>query len=385
MVNWRWHSKWSQRRRDQFERLASAYRSISLIASNALLLFVALNLAIAAISYVRQFVPAHSNPVAGKYAEAKLRLAYPDKGAEEIRDLLEETWSRPYLYEPFTQFKERPSSGRYVNVSEEGYRFSGNQAPWPPDPTKFTVFVFGGSTTFGYGVADHDTVPSHLQVHLRERLDMPVAVFNFGRGFYYSTQERILFEQLLVRGYRPKLAIFIDGLNEFYHTRDEPLLTPRVRAHVEAPITSGLEELLRMLPAFRAARRLAEWNESRREKATPNANVVPGIIQRYLANKRIIEAVGLAYGIRTLFVWQPVPTYKYDQAAHLFSVDGMHSLSADGYRGMAAVRETLGRNFLWCADIQEGRKEPLYVDQVHYTGAFSKAFALCIANSVMPM
>jgi hypothetical protein len=57
---------------------------------------------------------------------------------------------------------------------------------------------------------------------------------------------------------------------------------------------------------------------------------------------------------------------------------------AGGYRSMEAMRSrnVLGRNFLWCADIQESRSEPLYVDQVHYTGAFSKAVAGCIAELI---
>jgi hypothetical protein len=44
--------------------------------------------------------------------------------------------------------------------------------------------------------------------------------------------------------------------------------------------------------------------------------------------------------------------------------------------------DALGANFLWCADIQAGRRERLYVDRAHYTAAFSKATAACIAGLV---
>ena len=37
-----------------------------------------------------------------------------------------------------------------------------------------------------------------------------VNVFNFARGYYYSTQEHILFEQLLRAGHVPAVAIFIE-------------------------------------------------------------------------------------------------------------------------------------------------------------------------------
>jgi hypothetical protein len=37
-------------------------------------------------------------------------------------------------------------------------------------------------------------------------------------------------------------------------------------------------------------------------------------------------------------------------------------------------------NFLWAADIQKDSKEPLYVDQVHYTAEFSRRLADVISQ-----
>jgi hypothetical protein len=44
------------------------------------------------------------------------------------------------------------------------------------------------------------------------------------------------------------------------------------------------------------------------------------------------------------------------------------------------ARTPLGANFLWCADIQEGVNEALYVDAVHYTASFSETVASCISR-----
>ena len=41
-----------------------------------------------------------------------------------------------------------------------------------------------------------------------------------------------------------------------------------------------------------------------------------------------------------------------------------------------------GANFVWCADIQAGVAEPLYVDRVHYSGAMNARIARCIANGM---
>ena len=55
------------------------------------------------------------------------------------------------------------------------------------------------------------------------------------------------------------------------------------------------------------------------------------------------------------------------------------------YKRMANfIKENpMGNNFIWCADIQKELKQPLYVDQVHYSASFSKIFAEVIANQLV--
>jgi hypothetical protein len=49
---------------------------------------------------------------------------------------------------------------------------------------------------------------------------------------------------------------------------------------------------------------------------------------------------------------------------------------------MAALvkQKPLGRNFLWCADVQYGVAEPLYVDAIHYSVELSRRLAACIGR-----
>jgi hypothetical protein len=46
------------------------------------------------------------------------------------------------------------------------------------------------------------------------------------------------------------------------------------------------------------------------------------------------------------------------------------------------ARDSLGANFLWCADIQQDVAELLYVDQVHYSPEGSKRLARCIVDGM---
>jgi len=44
---------------------------------------------------------------------------------------------------------------------------------------------------------------------------------------------------------------------------------------------------------------------------------------------------------------------------------------------------SFGKDFLWLGDMQEDRKEPLYLDTVHYTADFSAEIAGRIAGFVV--
>jgi hypothetical protein len=349
-----------------------------------------------------------TNPVADKYGYASLEKVYPGKSHQEIDNLLAETWSRPFLYEPFTEFKERPYHGDYVNVDENGFRFSRDQASSPPAQGNINIFVFGGSTTFGYGVADSETIPSRLQEEFRKQLGAQISVYNFGRGYYFSTQERVLFEKLVLSGYVPNVAIFIDGLNDFYQNDGEPLYAPEFELMMNDPtraMAQALTEKLRNLPIVRAARDavhslsclvgkcVQKGDDGARSDNTladtrfRDPTIISRTINRYLSNKKLVEAVSAAYDIKPIFVWQPIPTYKYNPQSHLFAdaIYDNHGYSIYGYPAMLEeiARRPPGDNFLWCADIQEGINEPLYVDQVHYTSAFSKVVASCIATLII--
>jgi hypothetical protein len=319
-----------------------------------------------------------------------LRTVYPGKDIDDIRDLLLETWARPYIYEPFTQFKERPYSGKYVNVDKAGFRHVGRQAPWPPNQSDYVIFVFGGSTTFGYGVSDSDTIPSKLLDILETSFsDKSLAVYNFGRGYFYSTQERILLEQLLAGGFVPSMAIFIDGLNEFLHSDNKPMMTSKLSGYVDKPIKQ--ETFSSMLADFKKqALDVSKYlqNNALQGKEMFGSRKMNGeVVKNYYANKRMISAISSEYGVIPVFVWQPVPTYKYNVLFHLFASGGFggHGPSITGYTYMHDVASSTpdDDHFLWLADIQEDLNKPLYVDKVHYTAEFSTQIAEKIAGYLL--
>ena len=395
-----------------FQKLLSGYYYVAVTLLNILLALTLLNVFLSFMFMVKDSfssvspVPARTNHVVKRYGKSTVSSAYPLLNESVLEVLLHETWSRSLIYDSFTQFKEAPYHGSYVNVDAAGFRVIKNQGPWPPESKSLNIFLFGGSTTFGYGVMDNQTVPSYLQEYLTTMLDRDVHVYNFGQGNYFSTQERILFEKLLLSGFVPDAAIFIDGLNDFYFN-NEPRHTDQLHEYMagRTPKKSNPRELINGLisktslgrTAQSLKRRLFQFPSEQQQKEELNEahgntkdyadkQVTTAVIERYLRNKELIEAISKSQGVIPIFVWQPVPTYKYDQSYHPFSRFGygQHTYSQYGYPVMANVhkKNLFGRNFLWCADIQEDKKKLLYVDKVHYSSKFSREFARVIAELI---
>jgi hypothetical protein len=399
-------------------RLQRVYRATAIFWLTTTLLVVAANLlAVGWLSWRGAEEPGT------RVDTAPLAQAYPNLSREELLQLSRES-TRDFMYEAFTQFRERPGDGRFVHIDENGFRRSKDQGPWPPDKRYFNVFVFGGSTTFGYGVVDEDTVASTLQDAMRG-LGLPrePRVYNFGRGAYYSSQERALFEKLLVAGNVPDAAIFLDGLNDFMYHDDRPAMTVFLEVMVQR-FKGGAENpwapALATLPVVRAAEVIRgeippvpiappERRRAGPQTAPAKPQAAPGkppplppalraaveeseqrttsnrVINRWTSTKRIIEAMAATYGTRVLFVWQPVPMYKYDLTYHTaWKKYRGHQNALRGYPVMAeyVAAHPMGSDFVWCADIQQNAREMLYVDQVHYAPRLQRMVADCIVDAV---
>jgi len=188
------------------------WTALALLALNTLAVFAAANLIALGVLAWRGGA-ARPGPVPPSFIAGAIEKAFPSLDAAERADLVRES-SMSFIYEPFTQFRERPCHGRFVNVETAGYRRSADQGPWPPDPANRNVFLFGSSTTFNYGAPATETIASHLQRQLADG-PRPVRVYNFGRGGYYSSQELTLFERLLTAGFVPDDAVFVDGGSDF--------------------------------------------------------------------------------------------------------------------------------------------------------------------------
>lgn len=318
-----------------------------------------------------------------------------------------------HVYAPFVEMRHPPYSGRLCNFHEAGFRFVRDQGPWPTSPDFFNIFFFGGSTTVHVG-PDWAAIPSRLQEELNARGTggRPTRVYNFGCGSYFSTQERIRFQQLLLDKALPDMVVFLDGVNDFYFLDGRPSIGGFFQHALDAhnkendeirrgkigadPKWQKLKDFIWSLPLARLIEAIGESYAKRNATASEvmyrpidvaPETLVPAM-DRYFENKRQIEALCQEYGIHPLFVWQPTPAYKYDLNYHItlnrhYGLGG-HERSGVGYNLMEdRLRENpAGQDFLWLADIQENQREALYLDNMHYTSNFAKMIARHIADHI---
>ncbi len=370
---------------DTFKRFKRFYTKVAVLFLHTLIILALCNIMLF-FAYKIFFRSAESNtPVDGKCSRHIIKKIYPDFTEEEVKALIKETWrERPFEYESFTQFKERPYKGRFVNIDKNGFRVSKNQGPWPPNRDSYNIFIFGGSTAFCYGLPDDQTIASYLQEALSATTAYDIRVYNFARGFYYISQERVFFEQLLSAGFVPDMALFIDGLNGSSGAfDDQPFFSERLRHFMDHSFHAAHEpDVCKNMTAYFNALPLVQLKHIaflRKDARISSANE----IKKYFSNINIIRAAAAAYSVQPVFVWQPIPEYKYDLECHPFLNDNLFRYpQKHKYQYLFKLQKERppGNDFLWCADIQKGICEPLYVDRIHYTAKMTKLLSEAIAK-----
>lgn len=373
---------------------------------NLAILFAVANLiAIALIPYFS--APQRHAWLIDKYGFDLLSRGYPGWKRSDLQEFLFETSNWVSTFEPFTQFKPAVVHERFINMSPDGFRIGAQQSSWPPASSTINVFFFGGSTTMGVGVPDRQTIPSYFQIAANQ-CSSKVAVYNFGRG---------LFEQLLLKGRVPTVAIFLDGLNDSSHANGEPQWTSDFRQYMATIVTGYASEpdlgrlLTSRLPIAQLISLMSHrepglrdvpdtvvpdtstqmtYVASRPVTITPDIGdlqAAQAVVDRMRVNRQMIEALATRFGVKTLFVLQPVPMFGYDlRYMNVFKGDanvfGEH-LSASAVYALLEKNKEDRIDTLWLGDIQRGFSKNLYVDRVHYTAAFNDDIGRRILSSII--
>lgn len=328
-----------------------------------------------------------------------------ERYAAEVLDDFARLTAMGFVYQPWVQFSEPAFRGKRVSVELDVLGFPVRRTvsvAVPPDRLDTVhVFVFGGSTTFGYHVADEDTWPSQLARVLNDKAgdegtSRRVQVTNYGRGYFNPSQEFALFVDLLKTGYRPALAIFMDGVN-IGRAVDVPDFSPKVTAAVAAAqkppsLWQALGYAYRALPVARAGdavqarlRRAGLVSPTEPIPEDPRgwgSQYVETAARRFAVARALTRDVGRRFGVDVRFFLQPNAMVNYPTELY------RRPLSPRLLAGRERAREI--NNLIRAQDgvidlsnlFEKWGHRKAVVDYLHYSPAFSRFLAEEVAQHI---
>jgi lysophospholipase L1-like esterase len=296
-------------------RLPALYRGAALMLLNIGVLLILLELGAAVVLGI---IGADASP--GDAQDAGARSSYYNTKEWSDAYWREFEQARQNVqYHPYELWRMGPFAGDLIRVGPDGLRDTpGSECV----SGAFSVAVFGGSTVWGLGVPDWGTLPSYLQKAVRQVLQRPVCVRNFGQLGFNSTQDLLALLGELRSGRVPDLVVFLSGVNDVIPA----FQLGEAGIHTDAEdVEAALEGLRRRraeqsrgvgwvqgLNLYRLASKLK--GSTPRDDALTRFRYTSGhvsdtlaqsIVRFWLANNRIVGALADDYGFAYGFFWQP--------------------------------------------------------------------------------
>ena len=150
------------------------------------------------------------------------QLVRPDSSQKINRLIKDENgFFDKMVYEPWLQFRSADFSGKFVNVHGLTRTTIPCNAGSQKNTDTVTIFFLGGSTMFGFDVADNETIPSYFTKLYQQKFASGkiIKVLNYGNPYYYSYQELMLLTNLIYTGNVPDIIVMLDGLNDCLQIR----------------------------------------------------------------------------------------------------------------------------------------------------------------------
>lgn len=354
----------------------NAYGKTALIAFNTLLFLLVVELAIISAFNVIKIISGAKFVPSNEALSFRGDETWYDDYGEDIREL-----DRHGKYVPYALWGHTTMTGEAININDDGTR----RVPGAIcDEDAYRVFAYGGSTMWGMGAPDWETIPAYLQQSLETTLDRPVCVVNFGQMSYVSTQGVILLMRSLQSGTVPDLVVFYDGINDVIAARQtgDPgahrnmgVFTSIFNDPDQSSSTHPLILWLRGTYAFRFVDALVEEPEATvTDDSSPQSesSLAEGIVNAYLANYQIVAGMADTFGFDYRFFWQPTaieenkPLTEEERMMTRVPPNDLRQLYDETY---ALVREVAPeyKNLYYIADVFDTVEDPVYIDYHHLT------------------
>jgi len=316
--------------------------------------------------------------------KSSLLAAYPGMA---WADTLAKEWapSNHYSYEAYVGWERESFQGQVINIDEPGVRRTAHSHC---DQPGITIWVFGGSTVWGYGSPDWLTIPSQL-AEKYENSGHNVCIKNFGEKAWVNTQEMIkLILELKHTERKPDLVIFYDGPADVWesyqsgrggvHQNFED--TKRLFEGHAAAVAGSFQYLL----DSNAGRLLWRQHQQNSIQKSPSKDVnaiAKRALRCYLENVRLIQALGREYNFQPVFFWEPTiatgnkPLSPTEKAAQDDARKQFPGLDESNQAAYTLLQPDCHSPIFCIADALDHATGSVYFDENHVTGEGNRLVA----------
>ena len=323
-------------------------------------------------------------------------------GKENYEDYLEviKFQSFPSKYSPFTEALESERYSKFLSVGRYANRCNYNKIDLCkklPQGGDNEIWIFGGSEIFGYGLKNDETIAAHLEKLFEEK-----KIINFGQGFFYSTQNRILFQNLLTFLPPPKMVIFIEGFNDFKRehifnnqfpgitslTKDYKKLIKQRKLSLYTVFKNWVQKRYNRLNIVKL------YKEHNKKTIDKDSNLkaqnldkeYSNLINRLKINLMINKSLEHEFKVKVLNILEPIAlsTEHYSGSKISDSELSKYDQNFFHYRNIYKLIDK-NEDLLSYVDlnlINLKTKEAMFIDLVHYSNQFTKTIALQLYKSI---
>ena len=276
----------------------------------------------------------------------------------------------------------------------------------PIKPSK-TIHVFGGSTVFGTGSKDSETIPSYMQKVLNNN-GFNIAVKNYGFMTLVASQQ---LAALKAANLRPgDIVLFYDGGNDAFNSfvygspqgtiigynRNNKLAFALVKARHYLQSNSALYRVLGALKADISGKNSPSDAQC---SDIPNDFSQDSYVNHYFSILADSKSYAKSKGVQFLHSFQPIlgssnglSTDESSRVLELLSVDGIARCTQDnllGYYSLLSEKydKYLGNvNGLNLSSVFAGSASPFaerYIDWIHMTPAANKKIAEKLIHHIL--
>lgn len=317
---------------------------------------------------------------------------------DEVKEMYSENNQLNMVWAPFVNYKLGPFKGKYNNINSEGFRktinfnkdFEGN---------KIRIYCLGGSTMYGIGTNDSNTIPSILSQRLRKKYpNLKIEVLNLGiPGFTRDMELILLQEQLLQKDETPNFVIFYDGVNEVsaaYENDGVRIPTNSVNRIIEFNTKRDYTKRLHLFLNASYIYKMVSYLKKNLRKTTTISSkkeLPKKIVKNYQKSIELTNAIAKKYNFEVFNFFQPILFLKKPE----FSVSETKMKDARIYfkdtylKTYAMIKQDTLLNkdptFTNISTVFDGYSEPIYSDICHTGIKGNEIIANEILKKITPL